>query len=43
MASLSKVSLFIRIRDVVYVSLDRGQKLAITGNMLFVDVTDGSL
>ena len=25
------------------VSLDRGQKLAITGNMLFVDVTDGSL
>ena len=25
------------------VSLDRGQKLAITGNMLLVDVTDGSL
>ena len=26
-----------------YVSLDRGQKLAITGNKLLVDVTDGSL
>ena len=25
------------------VSLDRGQKLAITGNMLLVDVMDGSL
>ena len=25
------------------VSVDRGQKLAITGNMLFVNVMDGSL
>ena len=41
MASLSKISGF--IRPGCCVSLDRGQKLAITGNMLFVDVMDGSL
>ena len=40
MASLSKVSGFIRIRDAMYL-LNRGQKLAIMGNMLLVDVTDG--
>ena len=44
MVFLSKVSGFIHIGDAVYcVSLDRGQKLAITGNMLLVDVMDGSL